>query len=159
MPGFGPCGTSGHHCFDPYHPAYVRIAHLTALRRRYPVLPYGRQYQRPISFLGHPFDDDYDPDEVIAWSRILNDEEVLCVLNSYGTQFRGADIVLDADLNPQERSLQVILNTAHTAHSSMIYSFYSVGTKIPINRVRNGTAYVSIRDLLPSEVLVLTNYP
>jgi hypothetical protein len=43
-PGFGPFGTSGFHCFEELHPAFIRIAHL-ALRT-------GRQYQRPLGQFG-----------------------------------------------------------------------------------------------------------
>lgn len=52
LPGFGPFGTAGRHCFDQRNPAYLRTAALTAARKEYPVLRYGRQYARPISFFG-----------------------------------------------------------------------------------------------------------
>ena len=48
-----------------------------------------------ISFLGRPFDV-YGPGEIMAWSRILDDEEALCVLNAHGTDERGADVLVDA---------------------------------------------------------------
>lgn len=159
LPSFGPFGTSGHHCFDSNHPAYIRIASLIDLRRRFPVLRYGRQYQRQISFLGRPFDRDYGPGEIVAWSRILNDEEALCILNSHGTQNRGADIVVDADLNRQNNTMQVILNTAQTANPAERAGSHPMGTTVPVNRLPDGTAFVSIRNVSPSEVLVLTNHP
>lgn len=42
LPGFGPFGTAGFHCFDEESPAYLRIAACAALRNEYPVLRYGR---------------------------------------------------------------------------------------------------------------------
>jgi len=36
LPGFGPLGTAGHHCFDEHHGLYRRIAALAALRQRLP---------------------------------------------------------------------------------------------------------------------------
>src|SRR5690606_32982715 len=42
LPGFGPFGTAGAHCFDPESATYRRIAALTAVRKRFPVLRKGR---------------------------------------------------------------------------------------------------------------------
>jgi glycosidase len=158
LPGFGPFGTAGYHCFDLTHPAYVRIAALTALRKRYPVLRYGRQYQRPISFFARPFAV-YGPGEIVAWSRILDDEEAVCVVNAHGTDRRGADVLVDADLNQPGGSMVVLLNTAETADPGGSAGPHRVGTTVPVRRTASGTAYVEIRDVHPSEVLVLTNYP
>ena len=73
LPGFGAFGTTGAHCFNPNSAAYVRIAELIKVRKNFPVLRYGRQYQRPISNFGLPFA--LPPaGELIAWSRILDDE-------------------------------------------------------------------------------------
>ncbi len=158
LPGFGPFGTAGHHCFDPLHPAYLRIAALAALRKRYPVLRYGRQYLRPTAFLGQPFDL-YGPGEIVAWSRILDDEEALCVLNSHRTDARGADIIVDADLNSSGSAMTVILNTSEAANPAGYTGSHPVGSSVPIQKTAAGTAYVEIRNISAAEVLVLTNYP
>ena len=158
LPGFGPSGTTGHHCFDAGHPAYLRIAALAALRREHPVLRYGRQYLRPISFLGRPFDV-YGPGEIVAWSRILDDEEALCVLNGHGTASRGADVVVDANLNPPGGTMRVVLNTAQAAQPATYAGTHPVGSSLPIRGTPAGTAYVEIRDVGPSELLVLVNHP
>jgi glycosidase len=163
LPGFGPFGTSGRHCFDPYHPVYRRIAALTALRQRYPVLRYGRQYLRPIAFLGRPFDV-YGPGEIVAWSRLLDDEEALCLINAHGTDERGADILVDADLNrsaPAQPpvSMTVVLNTAEVVNPGGYKGSHPVGSHLPVHRTANGAAYVEVRQVPASEVLVLMNYP
>lgn len=158
MPGFGPFGTAGQHCFDPLHPAYVRIAAIAALRQTYPVLRFGRQYLRPIAFLGRPFGV-YGPGEIVAWSRLLNDEEALCVLNAHGTDARGADILIDARLNPPGSTMTVVLNTVQAADPTGFSGDLAVGTTVPVQRAADGTAFVAIRDLPPSETLVLTTHP
>lgn len=155
LPGFGAFGTVGHHCFDESHPAYVRIAAMTALRKAFPVLSQGRQYLRPISFLGRPFAV-YGPGELIAWSRILDDEEALCVLNGHGVAVRGADVLVDAKL--QQGTMTVVLNTAQVVDPETYAGPHPVGSTLPV-RIADGTAYVEIRNLPPSEVLVLTNRP
>ena len=156
LPGFGPFGTVGHHCFDPSSPAYVRIAALTTLRRRLPVLRSGRQYLRPTSFLGRPFAV-HGPGELMAWSRILDDEEAVCIVNPHGTESRGADVLIDASLNAIGSSLTVVANTAEAAHSGS--PGHVVGSTVPVERRADGGVFVAIRDVGPSETVVLTNRP
>lgn len=150
LPGFGPFGTAGAHCFDGAHPAYRRIAALAKVRAAFPALRHGRQYARPTSFLGKPFAL-HGPGELVAWSRILDDEEVLCVLNAHGTEARGADVIVDATLNPEGSVLTVVAATADGADRS--------GQSLPALRTTEGAAFVSVRDLAPSEFLILSNHP
>lgn len=156
LPGFGPFGTAGQHCFDEHSAAYLRISALLALRKQIPCLRHGRQYPRPVSFLGNPFDV-YGPGEIIAWSRILDDEELACVVNGHGTAARGADVLIDANLNPPGSAMQVVLNTAQAGNPEGYSGPHPVGTSILVKRTAQGVAYVEIRDLPPSEVLVLAN--
>jgi glycosidase len=100
---FGAFETSGCHFFDPGHPTYQRIAAIAAVRNRADriglALRRGRQYSRETSFLGRPFA--YPGrGELVAWSRILFDQEVLVALNTHGTQARGAHVTVDASLHP-----------------------------------------------------------
>jgi hypothetical protein len=158
LPGFGPFGTAGYHCFDENSPAYIRIAALTALRQTLPVLRDGRQYLRPISFLGSPFGV-YGPGEIVAWSRILDDEEALCIVNAHGMDERGANVLVDGDLNSPGCSLTVMLNTAQAADPQGYAGSHPVGSSVPVLRAADGKAYVEIRHVQASEVLVLSNYP
>lgn len=158
LPGFGPFGTAGHQCFDENSPAYVRIAALTRVRREYPVLRLGRQYLRSISFLGRPFDV-YGPGEIVAWSRILDDEEAVCILNAHGTDSRGADVLVDADLNPAGSSMTVVFNTAQAANPQGYTGTHPVGARLPVHRTADGKAHIECRDIRAAEVLVLTNHP
>jgi len=157
LPGFGAFGTTGNHCFDPGNPAFVRIAALTEVRKAIPVLRYGRQYQRQISNFGASFA--LPPGgELIAWSRILDDEEALCVVNGHGTQSRGGQVEVDALLNKGAgASFAVLINTAQTV-SAGFSGTHPVGEHLPV-QFRAGTAFVEISDLPSSEILVLTNRP
>src|SRR5205807_1028130 len=156
LPGFGPFGTAGQHCFDPHFPTYLRIAAINAVRQQLPPLRYGRQYPRPISFLGKHFGV-YGPGEIIAWSRILDDEEALCVLNGHGTDARGADVLVDPTLNQPGSSMTVVLSTAQTA-SAAPAGLAPLNSKLPVRRKPDGTAYVEIGNLPASEMLVLVNH-
>ena len=165
---FDPFGTCGAHAFDPNSAAYVRIAHLTAVRGQYPVLRYGRQYQRAVSHGGG-----FAPpqaSDLIVWSRILDDEEALCVVNGNGTASSSADVIVDASLNapivpgwtwppPGGPSLLVVANTAHasaTAAGAAYIGAHPIGQRLPV-KTMIGNAYVEIRNLDPAEVLVLIN--
>ncbi|RMD71737.1 MAG: alpha-amylase, partial [Gammaproteobacteria bacterium] len=152
LPGFGPFGTAGHHCFDRHHPAYLRIAAMNAVRRAFPVLRHGRQYLRPTAFLGRPFAF-HGPGEIAAWSRILHDEEALCVMNTHGWEPRGADCLVDATLNPEGAAMTVVLNTAQAGGS------HPEGSTVEVKRTGDGKHFLAIRDLPPSEILVLSNHP
>ncbi len=167
MTGFGPFGSAGVHCFNENSAAFIRIAALIQVRTKYPALRYGRQYQRELSNFAAPFG--LPPGgELIAWSRILDDEEILCVINGHGTDPRGGDVLVDSALNAASAAgdpwsgeapyFLVIANTAQTALGTSYSGTHPVGSKLPV-QTRNGTAFVSIRDLDPSEVLALTNRP
>jgi glycosidase len=156
LPGFGPFGTAGRHVFDQQSPAYQRIAALCALRQAFPVLRHGRQYLRPLSIFGRRFEV-LGAGELIAWSRILDDEEALCVVNGHGTAARGGDVLVDAGLNPPGSTMTVVLNTAEAGGAPA--AAHPTGSTLPVQRTPDGTAFVAIRDLPPSEALVLVNHP
>lgn len=157
LPGFGAFGTSGHHCFDPNAPAYKRIRALCALRKQFPVLRSGRQYQRALANFAAAFALPA-AGELIAWSRILDDEEALCVVNGHGRERRGGDVEIDARLNAEAgATLAIVANTEQSGGGAFDPAF-AVGLKLPV-RFRNGNAFVEIRNLGPSEVIVLSNRP
>lgn len=158
LPGFGPFGTAGAHCFQSDFPVYRRIAALAALRKQFPVLRQGRQYLRPISNFDIPFGPS-EPGEIIAWSRILNDEEALCVVNSHGRAVRGGNVIVDAELNPSGSKMMVKINTYEISMGSSADISHPVGSQLQVKRMNDGTAYVKIRNVQPSEVLVLVNHP
>jgi hypothetical protein len=156
LPGFGPFGTAGRHAFDEQSPAYRRIAALCALRQTLPVLRHGRQYLRPLSIFSRPFEV-LGAGELIAWSRILDGDEALCAVNGHGTDARGGDVLVDLGLSPAGSSLTVVLNTAEAG--GVANGAHPVGSTVAVERTGDGAAFVAIRNLPPSEVLVLVNQP
>jgi hypothetical protein len=156
LPGFGPFGTAGRHCFNPDSPAYLRLAALAVVRGRFPVLRMGRQYQRQISNFGAAFAM-APAGELITWSRILDDEEALCVVNGHGTARRGGDVVVDARLNPPGAAFEVVVNSEESA--GLAAPSHRTGDRLPVRRRADGTAFVELRDVGPSEVVVLVNRP
>ena len=106
-------------------------------RRRFPVLRPGRHTCARSPSSGAEIS--VTPArEIVAWSRILDDEEALCVVNANGREERGARVLVDADLNPPGSAMTVALNTAEAAGiSRRIKSArrYPSGSE---NRGRNG---------------------
>jgi glycosidase len=174
LPGFGPFGTAGQHCFDPRFPVYRNIAGMAAIRRAFPALRHGRQYLRQMALPEEGIDgfDFYGAGyvtargerldgQIVAWSRILDDEEILCLFNSHGGQSRSADVLVDGILNQSEGrgEMTVVFNSAQMASRSRRQAgAYQKGSKLAVKR-RDGTAYVEIRDLAPSQVLVAASHP
>src|SRR5262249_10782862 len=68
--------------FDTAHPFYRAIQELSKIRNHQPALRYGRLYFRPISGDGVRFGASPFSPGVLAFSRILNNREVLVVANS-----------------------------------------------------------------------------
>ena len=99
--------------------------------------------------------------QIVAWSRILDDEEMLCLFNSHGGQSRSADVLVDGILNQSggKGEMTVVFNSAQVASPSRRQAgTYHKGSKLMVKR-RDGMAYVEIRDLSPSQVLVAASYP
>jgi glycosidase len=99
---FGAFQTAGCHFFDVNHPTYVRIAAIARLRNRRDqigkALRRGHHYLRKTSFCNQPFSIP-SQGELIAWSRILFNTEVLVALNTHALENRGAEVTVDADLH------------------------------------------------------------
>ena len=68
--------------FDTSHPFYKALAAIAAVRASEPALRYGRQYFRPISGDGQSFGISPYAPGILAFSRILNDRELLVVANA-----------------------------------------------------------------------------
>jgi len=151
--GFGPFGTAGAHCFDPDSPSYVRIRALLRARREHAVLRHGRQYERETRSGAGTFRRS-EAGEAIAWSRILDVEEAVCVISPWSSGSMDVDVTVDAGLNGgPEDTFTVVASTAEAAPAGL-----AVGDGLPVQH-DNGRAYVAVRGLGPSEVVVVVNRP
>lgn len=102
---FGAFRSRERHFFDVSAPVYKEVALLTAIRRRHITLRRGRQYLRPISGDGIHFG---LPDfvasanrisSIIAWSRLLDSEELVLAMNTDIEKELGVWVTLDNDLH------------------------------------------------------------
>ena len=87
---------------------YSQIQKIVAVRNAQPALRYGRFYFRPISGDNINFGVSPYPGGVLAWSRILNDQEVLIVANTSTTQSQSVAVILEITLSAPGNTLRVL---------------------------------------------------
>ena len=156
LPGFGPFGTFDTHAFDPSNPAYRRIAALCTARALHPVLRVGRQYQRPVRVFG-----DFAlpaAGELVAWSRILDTDEAIVVVNPNGEAARGGAVVVSGELSHVGDEYLVAVNTAEAGAAPGTFTGpHPAGSRVDVRgrRFAGEPAFVSIEPIPPAEVLVL----
>lgn len=94
--------------FDRNHPLYQAIKRLSEIRDSEPALRYGRLYFRPISGDGIHFGTSHFAPGVLAFSRILNNREVLVIANA-NTQgdFQGY-VLVDFFINQEGEQFHVL---------------------------------------------------
>ncbi|HII07426.1 MAG TPA: alpha-amylase [Methanotrichaceae archaeon] len=78
---WGAFKTHDHHFFDAHHSLYREISRIAEIRKKEPALRYGRQYFREISGNGADFGQPIDGHCTLAYSRILDDTEIVMTLN------------------------------------------------------------------------------
>jgi glycosidase len=153
LPGFGPFGTAGAHVFDQAHPAFLRIKALITIRQALRPLRRGRQYRRVTSIGGDDFRFQ-GPGELVAWSRILNDAEVLIVVNTNAIAGRGSRIELDPRLRPAGSTLRVVCDTSRIGDP--MAGAQGGGQVLPVQSMgQGGRVFVDVGVLAPAEVMIM----
>lgn len=119
---------------------YQAIAALAAVRTSQPTLRYGRQYFRPISGNGVDFGVSPFAPGVLAWSRILNDDEVLMVANTSTTNVFSGEVIVDLALNPIGAQYQIV-------YSNKAFRAGGPSGGAPISVLAKSAGAVSIREV------------
>jgi glycosidase len=101
---------------------YKQISLIAQVRSQTPPLRYGRFYFRPISGDGVHFGISSFPQGILAFSRILFDQEVLVVANTSTSQNSAVDVIVDAGLNPAGAQFRVLYSnkTAFQAPGAVV---------------------------------------
>ncbi|MVM30083.1 alpha-amylase [Spirosoma sp. HMF4905] len=148
----------GSGAFDATHPFYEAIKQISLVRATQPALRYGRQYFRPLSGDGVNFGISPFSPGVLAFSRILNDQEVIVVANTQtGGGFDG-EVIVDAVLNPELTTYTILYSNSDQPQPPGIASTKtSGGVTIYEERgsVTKGPARVVRVRLHPMEVQIL----
>jgi glycosidase len=99
--------------FSEQHEMYKVIQDLSEVRHKHAALRYGRQYYRECS--GNGTDFGYSPYEggVLAYSRILNNHEMLVVANTSTSETSNVYVVVDENLSPVAKEWGLVYSTRH----------------------------------------------
>lgn len=121
---------------------YREIARLAAIRKNSAVLKFGRMYMRDFSSDGKVFQLPVYHDCLLAFSRILYDEEMLIVYNDSLTHEDEEYIGVDTHLNPE---------------GSVFRFCYGADGKIHVLKNEDGTRHFIKIKLNPGQFVILTN--
>lgn len=142
--------------FAPNHPFYEAIAQLSQVRNSQPALRYGRQYFRPISGDKINFGISTFKSGVLAFSRILNDQEVVVVANT-NTEF-GVSIfaIVDFALNTGNPAYKVLYsNKPRPITPAPVEEKQGVTVREVNGSISNGSIRMIKVTLQPMEVQIL----
>jgi hypothetical protein len=153
-----PCGASPG-AFNDRHPFCTALQAIGLVRQQQAALRYGRYYFRPISGDGAAFDLCRYPTGIIAYSRILNDQEVLVIANTDPTMPFSGFVVVDLSINNGNPSYQVIYSNlpaaAPTSTSVILRSAGSVTIQEVDGSQTDGPVRILPVTLQPNEIQIL----
>jgi len=107
---FGSLQSRKRHFFNEAHEIYQMIAAINKVRSEHLALRRGRQYLREISATGEegsfgaPKMIGNEIRSVVPWSRLFNQEELLCAINTDAHQQRSAWVTIDAALHAKDNT-------------------------------------------------------
>jgi glycosidase len=142
--------------FDENNFFYKEFRKIALVRANRPSLRYGRFYFRPISGNSHDFAISSLQPGVLAFSRILNDEETVIVANADGRFGASLDIIVDARLNQPNTQYRVLYsNKATPAAPSAVRQTGTVTVQEVDGGIGNGPLQIIRVVLQPYEVQIL----
>jgi len=106
---WGAFETTGVHFFNEKHEIYKGINSVARIRNQEPALRYGRQYFREISADGSTFGHPVDGKSTLAFSRVLDTDEVLVAINLDVSE-RQDCIIVEKNLTPPGSKMIDLLN-------------------------------------------------
>lgn len=130
------------HVLNKENRIYQAIATLAVIRQGCAVLKFGRMYMRESSHNGKDFTLPFHHESMLAFSRILYDEEMLIVYNDSLVHEDEEYIAVDRHLNPE---------------GSVFRFLYGGKGKVRVLRNEDSSRHFVKLKLKPSQFIVLTN--
>ncbi len=96
------------HAFDREYAFYQAIQKIAEVRAQHPSLRYGRQYFRPISGDGYHFGVSTFPAGVLAFSRMLSDQEIVIIANTNPSYEWHGEVIVDHGLNLPSTAFRIL---------------------------------------------------
>lgn len=110
---WGAFDTTGVHFFNSDHPIYRGVASIAAVRAQQKALRYGRQYFRDISGDGQNFGPPTHGQCTLAFSRVLDTDEVLVLLNLRDTPAKDW-VIVDGNISRHGMQMHDLLIPGQT---------------------------------------------
>lgn len=144
--------------FDETSNFYQHIQQIAAVRAEESALRYGRFYFRPLSGDGVTFGVSGYPQGVVAFSRILNDQEVVVAANTNPTQAQQLDVIVEIVLSAGGDNFAVLYSNQAGAQAPLPVRVVPQGT-VTVQEVDGsigtGPLHVIRVNLRPMEVQIL----
>ena len=140
--------------FDTSHPFYTAIQELSKIRDANPALRYGRLYFRPISGDGIHFGTSGFSPGILAFSRILNNQEMIVIANA-NTQAGFQGFVLVDFFNNRDGDQFDVLNGQGATAPGPVETRSGLEIHEIIGGITNGPARMMHISLRPMEVQIL----
>lgn len=144
--------------FDQDSFYYKQIGQLAAVRGAEPALRYGRIYFRPISGDGQHFGVSTFPQGILAFSRILVDQEILVVANCSPSDTRSFDVIVDITLNQPSQQYRVRYSNMPTSQRPGLVADKAAGS-VSVQETNGSSGSGPLRSvrvsLAPLEVQIL----
>jgi glycosidase len=125
---FGAFDTHGVHFFNEHNPIYEGIAKVAKIRAEERTLRYGREYFREISGDGVHFGHSRGGHCTLAFSRVLDTQEIIVCLNIDAND-RNDAVTVDGKLTPAGSTVIDLIG----------------GRELPVEQTDEGTAFVKVR--------------
>ena len=147
--------------FDRTNPFYQQIQGMATVRAAEAALRYGRFYFRPISGDQRTFGISSFSPGVLAFSRILNDQEVLTVANFSTTAAQTVSVIIDSSLSTPGNNFAVLYSNQPAPHVPSPVSQLATGA-VTINEVDgsqgSGPVNIVVVTLQPMETQILRKH-
>lgn len=114
--GFGSFQSSSKHFFNESHEIYKLVQDFSRLRNENAAIRRGRQYLRETAIDGseeffYPELVDGQLNWVVAWSRLFDTSEVVCMINTDLSNDIAVRVTVDLELNPAGTQMQCIYSS------------------------------------------------
>ncbi len=139
--------------FDESDPFYRALRDIARVRASNPALRYGRQYFRPLSGDRKTFGLSSFTPGVLAFSRILNESELVVVANTDAAGSAEISVLVDAILNPAGARFATIYSSVGASRVCAVEQI-SDATVID-NGISHGTIHAIPVALAPGEAVIL----
>jgi len=142
--------------FDLNHPFYATIQRITRVRNQQAALRYGRFYFRPISGNGVQFGVSKFVAGVLAFSRVLNDKEVVVIANTNTQAVFVGSVIVDSNLNPEGLQMDILFsNKQAPIEPGHLTSTGAVEIREVDGGISHGPARVVSVNVGPMEIQIL----